>query len=233
MQTGTTAKILARLEELHLNPRSASLKVSTNPDLFRNVIRQGDEANPTSETIEKMAEALQVGPEWFVMPDAAAGRPGALPTEVKHANVRVPPNHELPMDIEVLGTAAGSLIEGQFEGFQLQGESIDRVRRPPGLANVPSAYAIYVTGDSMWPMHSPGDLRFVHPARPAAPGDTVIVQTRHWEGDPGQGYIKILRRRKGDVLVLEQLNPPATIEIPVRYVVSVHRVPTMNELFGV
>ncbi len=34
-------------------------------------------------------------------------------------------------------------------------------------------------------------------------------------------------------LILEQLNPPATIEIPVKTLVGVHRTLTVNEMFGV
>lgn len=221
------AKILARLDELHLSPRAASLKVSTNPDMFRGVIRAGADANPTSETLLKMQQALEVGPEFFTAegaPVAGDIQPGSLP---------VPSRNDMPRDLPVLGTAAGSLIDTTFEGFHLfTGQPVDWVRRPPGLANVRDAYSFWVTGDSMYPMHSPGELRFAHPGRPPAPGDSVVVQTKNWEHDPGQGYIKIYRRRSGDRIILEQLNPPATIEIPLRYVVSIHHVMTMNELFG-
>lgn len=132
------------------------------------------------------------------------------------------------------GSAAGSLIEDRFEGFHVfTGQPVDYVRRPPALAGVRDAYAIYVTGDSMDPMHPQGALRLVHPHRPPVPGDSVVVMTRHWDTDPGQGYIKVLRRRQGDRLLLEQINPSARIEIPLKYVVSVHKVLDMNDLFGV
>ena len=139
----------------------------------------------------------------------------------------------MPLDIEVRGTALGSVVANGVEGFQFEGGApVDYVRRPPALQHVRDAYAIFVSGDSMDPLHGPGELRFVNPTRPPAPGDSVIVVTRHWAEDPGQAYIKIYRRRKGEALVLEQINPHLRIEIPLRYVVSVHRVLSTAELFG-
>lgn len=225
------SRIQERLKELHLSPRAASLRVGQNPDLIRGILRAGDEANPTNETMHKLATALEVPEEWLLGGDGEAPPPRS---EYHHAAIDLPPRATMSKDVPVWGTAMGSLIDDAFEGFHLfSGQPVDYVRRPPALANVKDAYAIYVAGDSMDPMHPPGALRFVHPMRPASAGDSVIVETRHWEHDPGQGYIKILRRRKGDTLVLEQLNPIATIEIPIRYVVSVHRVMTLNELFGI
>ena len=62
-------------------------------------------------------------------------------------------------------------------------------------------------------------------------GDTVIVQTKHWEHEPGQAYIKIYRRRGGGKLILEQINPRAIVEIPLEFVTAIHRVATDNDLF--
>lgn len=146
--------------------------------------------------------------------------------------VPFPALREMPKNVPVMGTAMGSLFNDKFEGIEVFTDPIEYVRRPPSLMTVPDAYAIYVVGDSMYPMHSPGDLRFVHPHKQPRPGSTVIVQTRHWEHDPGQAYIKIFRRRTATSIVLEQFNPPVTIEIPVKYVVSMHYVPDLAELFG-
>lgn len=73
----------------------------------------------------------------------------------------------------------------------------------------------------------------MHPGRPPQPGDTVVVVTRTWDNDPGQAYIKIYRRRAAGHYHLEQINPPATFKVPEQYVVSIHKVPTLNELYGV
>jgi phage repressor protein C with HTH and peptisase S24 domain len=232
MEKDMLDRINRRLAELDLTPRAASLMVSTNPDLFRGVLRKGTEANPTTETVTLMAQALQVTKNWL---ESGDGPPPQVPPA---GEFRLAPDVRadvsgMPRDVPVRGTALGSLLEGNFEGFDFFGsEAVDYVRRPPALTSVRDAYAIYVSGDSMDPMHPPGELRFVNPHRPVAPGDSVIVVTRHWEHDPGQGYIKILRRRHADFVRLEQLNPAATIDIPMKHVVSIHRVLTLSELFG-
>jgi len=227
-------RIEQRLAELHLTPRGASLRVSRNADLIRGVLR-ADDPNPTRETIDKIAGVLQVTPEWLLGNDPNAPLPlPAAPEFIAAEGVTPVAGQSMPKDVPVWGGAMGSLIDTNFEGFHLfTGQPVDYVRRPPALAGVRDAYSIYVNGDSMDPMHPHGALRFIHPHRPPQPGDTVVVMTKHWDSDPGQGYIKILRRRQGDKLVLEQLNPQARIEIPLQYVVSVHKVLDMNDLFGV
>lgn len=238
MSSDLVSRAKQRLEELNLSPRAASLRVSGNPDLFRNVLRKGPSANPTDRVIALMAEALEVPPAWL---QYGTGEPTAPPLpesvhgakrDFRRANVEPPNPGDMPKDLRVLGTAAGALVRHDIEGFEING-TVEYVRRPPALVGVNGAYAIYVTGDSMEPMHSQGELRFVHPGRPPQPGDTVVVVTKSWEDDPGQAYIKIYRRRARGCYVLEQLNPPAAFEVPEQYVVSIHKVPNMNELFGV
>lgn len=133
--------------------------------------------------------------------------------------------------VPVLGTAAGSIVD-KIEGMNIEGP-VDFVERPHALRRARDLYAIYVTGDSMSPMHRHGELRFVHPHRVARPGDTVVVHTRNHDNDPGQHYIKILERRTAQALYCRQINPDALLEIPGKFVISVHRVLTLNEIFGV
>jgi phage repressor protein C with HTH and peptisase S24 domain len=226
-------RIRERLAKLNLSPRAASLRVSTNADLFRGVLRAGSDANPTVDTVAKIARALDVSPEWLLGATESESPTETLAGEVRPAVVRLPDQHEMAKDLPVWGTAQGSIVDSQFEGFSLHsGDPVEFVRRPPALARVRNAYAIYVSGDSMAPMHAPGELRFVNPNRPAAPGDTVIVQTKSHDDDPGQGYIKILRRQRPDTVELEQINPLAKISVEMKFVVNIHRVLTMNELFG-
>ncbi|WP_127142867.1 XRE family transcriptional regulator [Pelagibacterium montanilacus] len=234
-------RIESRLTQLKLSPRAASLSVSSNPDLIRGILRKGDRANPTSETINLIARALGVQREWLLWGTGDGEShipPAAKSDEFSPADVPYPMAQQMRQDIPVLGTAAGTLIHPEdngkeVEGFQIEGSVIQYVRRPPALEHVKDAYAILVEGDSMAPRHNPGELRFVHPLHPAAPGDTVIVQTRSWNDDPGQAYIKIYRRRTADKILLEQLNPACTIEIPLKFVTAVHRVMDLNELFGI
>lgn len=219
-------RVQQRLTDLGLSARDASLKAGGSEFLVSNIL-QGKSRNPRSDTLDALAAVLRTTPEWL------RGKEGASETEIRLADI-TPPNRDLVLDVPVRGTALGALLDGQFEGFDFFGsDPVDYVRRPPGLANVRDAYAFFVNGDSMDPAHPHGALRFANPHRPVSINDTVVVQTKKWESDPGQGYIKKLKRRTGAALILEQYNPPATIEIPVRYVVSVHKVPELAELYGV
>jgi phage repressor protein C with HTH and peptisase S24 domain len=222
-------RIETRLADLNLKPRAASLRVSTNADLIRGVLRAGENANPTQETLAKIAAALETSVEWLT----GAGNLSDLGASTAQPNsTPLPRVREMTKDLGIMGTAAGSIIH-QVEGFEyFGGGPVEYVRRPPALARVPEAYGIYVTGDSMYPMHPAGELRFVNPAKPAAIGDSVILKTKHWEHDPGQLYIKLLVKRTPDWVVVEQFNPVATLQIPRKYVEYVHHVMTMGELFG-
>jgi len=191
-----------------------------------------DRAEPSATALAAIARGLATTPTRLLEGDAAPP-PADLPAdfltgEVQFADVAVPAPNSMPRDVPVLGTAAGSIVGAfQFDGV------VDYVRRPPALAGVPNAYALYVKGESMVPEHPPGELRFVHPGRPVRPGDAVVVQTRLHEQEQFQAYIKRFVREDDTHVVLWQHNKPAEIKLDRRIVVAVHRVLTMNELFGV
>ena len=148
--------------------------------------------------------------------------------------------HSDPRSIPVLGTAAGSALGA----FEIGNEAIDFIRRPPSLAGSKEVYAIYVIGESMVPEHRPGDLRIIHPKRPAVPGDSVVIQTYNASTDTREAFIKILVKDKGHEVVCRQHNPPLEItyirpngdpemnSAANTYVIRIHKVLTMNELHG-
>lgn len=237
------ARVQAALDEAvatkNTTPRALALGVGGKPDLFRQVLDPKRSKNPRVDTIRLVAQALGKSEDWLINgpPTEAPIPPGEpLPPpaqEVRRAPIPVPVRADMARNVPVLGTAAGSIIHERIEGFVMfNGDPIDYVRRPAALEAVTTAYAIYVVGDSMAPALHQGDLQFVHPGRPARPGDMVVVQTRHHDSDPGQAYIKVLVRRSGERIVLRQYNPVAEIEIPVRFIVSIHKVMTINDLYG-
>lgn len=186
-----------------------------------------------ADSAERYARRYGTSVEWLLF-----GR-GQPPAESKSLVEQFAPSLEVSASekppeagtIPVLGTAAGSVID-MIEGMNIEGP-VDFVERPHALRRAKDLYAIYVTGDSMAPMHRHGELRFVHPHRVARAGDTVVVHTRNHDRDPGQHYIKVLERRTSQTLYCRQLNPDGVLEIPTKFVRSVHRVLTMNEIFGV
>jgi phage repressor protein C with HTH and peptisase S24 domain len=136
-------------------------------------------------------------------------------------------------DVPVRGTAVG----GDGGDFTFNGEVVDMVRRPPGLAGAAAVFALYVHGDSMSPRFEAGDLIFVNPARPPTPGCDVVVELAPKPGDSvGPCYIKRLVRRTADKVLLRQFNPPpgdrADFEIDKDQVRNMWRVLTSAELLG-
>jgi phage repressor protein C with HTH and peptisase S24 domain len=228
-------RITERREALGLSESAASKRAGLSADAIRNIRRalEGgkEDGGVSTRTLNALAPVLETTAEWLMTQQGekvAIPPPDSdvVPAVVQHTSDR------MDRDLPVYGSAKGSLVDG-VEGIEIfSTTAVDYVRRPAVLVNVPGAYAVYVSGDSMDPAHPNGALRLVHPHRPVSPGDTVIVQTRHYDGAPPQGYIKVLRRRSGDRLLLEQYNPAAKIEIPIKYVVSVHKVLDMNDLYG-
>lgn len=221
-------RIQERLETLGLSPRAVSLTVSGNPDTVRNILR-GKSASPRVDTLEKLALVLKTTPQWLTGVDASSDAPAGAMAAGLSGKIANMPAGAFANDVPVMGTAAGSLAQG---AFQFEGGVIDYVRRPPALVGSRDIYAIYVEGDSMFPEHRAGDLRFVHPHRPARIGDSVVVQTRKHESAPIEATIGHLKKVTHDRVILGKINPPASVDLIRGTVVAIHRVMTMNDLFG-
>ena len=165
---------------------------------------------------------LPAPPIAFPIPEAPAGavRPVDLPSK-----------QFMPLDVPVLGVAAGNPMDG---AFQLETGIIDYVRRAPGIMNARDVYALYVTGDSMVPRFQHGELLYVSASRPVRIGDDVILCIRpKREGDPERCFIKRLVRRHSDHIEVEQFNPPLRMTFANDDIVRVHRVLTMADVLGV
>ncbi|NMG39839.1 helix-turn-helix domain-containing protein [Chelativorans sp. ZYF759] len=160
-----------------------------------------------------------------------ARQPGIGSDSFRPAAVPVPAPQDMPNDVPVLGTAAGSHLRGAFQ--MDEANIVDWVRRPPALTGAKKAYALYVEGSSMAPEHNAGDLRFVHPGRPPRIGDTVIVQVRVGANEPIEASIGHYLKKTPTMIVIGKLNPEAQVQLKLDTVIDIHKVLTMNELFGV
>jgi phage repressor protein C with HTH and peptisase S24 domain len=221
-------RIEARLAEIGQTMTAASLAAGDNKDLLRDII-SGKVRNPRTDTVRRVADVLGVTVAWLTdgdgdMPPPLVGRPSA---NARAASI--PPPERTARRLPVMGTAAGSL----GGAFQIEAGPVDYVACPPALVGAGGIYALYVEGASMEPRHGHGDLIFVHPGRKPNIGDSVVVTARYSDGGALESFIKRLVRRSGDKLVVEQINPRATIEFDMRFVASIHKVLTTNELFGV
>lgn len=86
-RTGLTERVEARLKELNLSMRKASLSVSTNPDLFRGALRN---ENPEMETLVDMARALGWTVEELIGSEAPAPRSDSRSAEFVRADGPLP-----------------------------------------------------------------------------------------------------------------------------------------------
>jgi len=218
-------RIRDRLNDLGKSARSASLDAGLHPDTIRNVLRERSK-NPRGDSLVKLARALDTSVEWLV----DGSDDSDPPHQVIEANTTMTPNMALgmPRNIPILGTAAGSLKGA----FQVDSTPIDYVRRPPGLDGTRDVYALYVVGCSMSPRFEEGELIYVSERRPARIGDYVVVQTIDTKDNTISAYCKRLLRRTPDTLIIEQLNPSAEIKLAMSEVKAIHRILTLNELFG-
>lgn len=246
-------RIDQRIAELGLSRERASLMAGMSRDGIRNLSREGGRI-PRGANLASLARVLETTSSWLLgetddaSPAPAApkepdtGPPRMTPdqlarsefemSEARLVAVPFPLRAEMPMNVPIYGLAAGSAIS-TFEGFNFEGEIVDYARRPPALHQIKDAYALYITGHSMEPMHQSGDLRFVNPHKPYRRGDTVAIHVRPSEHAPLQCFIKIFIERRPDGIVARQLNPEAIMEFRAATIVAIHRVMTTAELFGI
>lgn len=183
----------------------------------------------TVSAAKRYAAILGIGWQHLIdaAPDVRAVTPnrGLTPENlVNESNVRFgnvltrPDGRDL---IPVLGATEG----GDNGAFHYNGETVDRVARPPFLAGATHGYALYVVGESLAPRYHPGEIVYVHPGKPVTVGSYVVIQVKAPDGgETPLAFLKRLVRRTAKTVFLEQYNPKRTIEIPTADVVSIHRV---------
>lgn len=221
---------LMRLKPQELTPNAWAVKAGVSRTVWADMRRHG---NPSRRTLEKLLtaagsslaefEALRIGPGSDVGAARGLADRGALPW----AGQALPP---LPL---VATALAGEWGEGapKVELTELRsGQIVDRLPRPPSLANDPRAYAITVVGDSMWPRFRPGRRVAVSPGAPVAMGDDVLVKLSGG-GDPKtiRVLIKELVRKTASGVELRQFNPDATFEVAAGDIDGIERI--AGELF--
>jgi phage repressor protein C with HTH and peptisase S24 domain len=191
-------------------------------------------SGPGRDNLVKIAAALDVSVDWLATgvgegPKPQNERPQSEPAgNARAAAVPLPDVAGWPTDLPVYGTAQG----GPDGAFELNsGDIIEWVRRPPYLARVAKAYAVYCEGTSMVPLFEPGDLVCVHPSRPVAIGDYVLIQLHpSVEGDNPTAFLKRLVRRTADRIEVEQLNGGKRMTFGLSKILHVHYVVRPSDL---
>lgn len=186
------------------------------------------ESAPTKErTEEAEAQAPKLPPvPQFVESEADTGSDIDL-----GGAIAVPPVSSMPKDVPVLGITVG----GSDGDFSLNGNTIDYVRRPPGILHAQGVFALFVGGNSMSPRYEDGDLIYLHPGRQPRIGDDIVLEM--YASDPHGStpcFIKRLRRRTAETIYCEQFNPPRDdLSYDIRMVRRIFKVMTPAELLGI
>lgn len=234
-------RIDRRLRALKMSARKASLDSGMSADAIR-TIRRNAEGNPGSvprgSTLIRLARTLRTTEQWLLTGEGeedtgAAGGISPAAREAVRRDQLALTGRGAVREIPVIGSAAGAVAIGKFEGFNLDPDAvIGFVQAPPALVGARDAYAFYVSGSSMSPMHSDGELRFAQPGRPFKPGDSVVIQVRNFSGSNIEAYVKtFLGRKPGGDIVAQQLKPAATLQFAAPTILAVHRILTLTELF--
>lgn len=218
-------------ERLGWSREEVARRANLSRDFIRKLEQRGATASLRQDSVDRIAAVLGVPPEALSpAEDAAATGPFFQATRGEAMRGPMPPSALLTgmRDLPVMGTAAGALTNG----FEITRDVIDYVYRPPSLFGAREAYAIYVISESMVPLHNPGDLCFVHPGRPLKRGDSAIIQVQNTSNGPIEAYIKTFLNQNGEWLHARQLNPPSDVDYLRSTVLHMHKVMTMNDLFG-
>ncbi|WP_331374835.1 LexA family transcriptional regulator [Sinorhizobium chiapasense] len=163
---------------------------------------------------------FNVDPYWLMEGDRRAGNGTApAPPEVDKPNAEVGARIVgKGKKIPVFGQAVGG-VDGEFI---MNGNVLYEVMAPPILSDISGAYAVSVSGDSMYPRYEDGEVCFVDPKRTVRRGDYVIAQIRLEENGALLAYVKKFVRHNTAELVLEQFNPPKELRFDANTVHSVH-----------
>lgn len=120
--------------------------------------------------------------------------------------------------IPVFGQAVGG-VDGEFI---MNGNILYEVMAPPVISHISKAYAVAVSGESMYPRYEDGEVCFVDPTRRVKKGDYVVAQIKTEEHGLLLAYVKKFIRWNSEELILEQFNPAKELRFDARTVYSVH-----------
>jgi phage repressor protein C with HTH and peptisase S24 domain len=220
------SNIARRMTAAGFNQKSLARAAGLNETGIRDILI-GRSRNPRVDTLGKIAKALGCTVAELA---EAAGAGGGEPAPNVQAGVEAPLPAFGKADVPVLGTAIG----GSRGDFAFNGQTVDFVRRLPGIAERKEIFAIFASGSSMEPWRFPGDPVYLDPHRSPRIGDHVVVECAGRDGEPGPAYLKRLVARSATKLRLGQYNPPSDkIEIDLKRVKRLYRVIDWGELVGI
>jgi SOS-response transcriptional repressor LexA len=214
---------LMRFKPEGMSPNAWATKAGVSRTVWADMRRHG---NPSRRTLEKLLtaagsslaefEALRIGAPLLADTVRVSGLHDVLP------GWGTPQLPALPL----LATAiAGEWSEGIELSEICESEIVDRLPRPPTLANDPNAYAITIVGDSMWPRFRPGRRVAISPKASVAIGDDVVVKLK---SGAAKGRVRVtvkeLVRRSSTGVELRQFNPDSVFHVPEEEIAAIEKV---------
>lgn len=130
-------------------------------------------------------------------------------------------------NLSLYGLAAGSLTGAQ----RMTADPIDEIPCPPKLIDVLGAYALETSGESMIPRYFPGDRLYINPNQRVKGGDHVIIQVMTHDNSGTETWVKKFEAEDEENIYVQQYNPEARMTFRKKYVIHIHRVLPINELF--
>lgn len=183
-----------------------------------------------TEAAKRYAQAFNVPWLWLLGEVDEAPQPVQQQAAVpRQDGTQFPPNvgselRPAPLGDQRLLPVYGQAVGGEDGRFEFNGEIVDRVLTPPMLVNVPDAYAVFVSGESMEPRYFAGETVYVHPRLPLRKHCFVVAQVRSGDQVQPSGYVKQFIAWTPTRLILKQFNPPIELEFDRADVLAVHRV---------
>lgn len=147
-------------------------------------------------------------------------------------------------DLPIYGTALGADLETtSVDGATIAveqscldtSEVVDFLYRPFAMNGKKNAYAVIISGTSMFPRYDDGQIAVADPSWPARPGDDVIVQIRSPDGcDEDERVtlvmVKRLVRRSAAWVELEQFTPAQRFRVEAARIKAIHRILQLGDI---
>lgn len=130
---------------------------------------------------------------------AGPGTSFAAPAVTKVLQAVAEATGRFSADIPLCGAVAGSEEAFVVNDGHNEGET---VARHPLLRGIDGAFAAYVLGESMVPRFNPGEIVYIHPARPPMKGWPCVIEMKN-----GEGYLKIYDGMDDANVHVTQYNP--------------------------
>lgn len=181
----------------------------------------------TVDWLQRIADALNLPVTSFFAPDASAPLTNAL-SDAALSLYEAPPLQRDPSSLRPAiaeGIALPPLpVHGRSDPLTDMLTGMDRIMsavpRPPALAGVSDAYAVYMVGDGMEPRYFAGDLLYVDPSRPLTKGCFVLLTLP----DDTALVRRLVRRNEGGTLLVQQTGRAREDCLPLASLRAAHRI---------